>query len=112
MQRLSLQTGLLTLILLTAGGLAGAGEARPDGCVGDAAEVVCVPVVETKTKTRTCYSCRTTIVCLPFKPRCDGCGDCGRPRQVRVLIKRFVKEESLQRACEPVVPVCLPEKKP
>src|SRR5262245_59288275 len=103
-----MRTCLLVLLLLTAGGLAAGQEPNPPPCPCQGAcerlPVVCVATVGTKTKTHTCYSCRTKTVCLPYKPKCDGCGECcGRQREVRLLIKRFVKEEVQERVCEPVV---------
>lgn len=68
-------------------------------------DVACVPAVEVKTKTHTCYSLRTKVVCLPYKPGGDcACGECGRPRQVRLLIKKFIKEEHPERVCQPAEP--------
>jgi hypothetical protein len=66
-----------------------------------AADIVCLPEVEPVTKTRNCYRCKVEIVCLPFKPKCDRCGDCGRPREVRKLIKYIVKEETCEVKCKP-----------
>src|SRR5262245_6268022 len=115
-----MRTCLLPVLLLAVSGLAGAGEPHLVPCAGKPCEVVpcttckpaepvtCLPVAKTETKTRTCYSCRCKTICLPYKPRCDGCGECGRPREVRLLVKRFVKEEVPEHACEPAATPCVP----
>jgi hypothetical protein len=81
---------------------------------------VCLPEAEHTTRTHTAYRCCTRTICLPYcKPACGpqgDCGECGRPRQVRVLIKRFVKEEKWEVKCKPhepppvveCVPTCPP----
>lgn len=66
-----------------------------------AADVTCASVTESRSKTRTCYALRTEFVCLPFKPGCGGPASCGKPREVRKLIKRFVKEEVSEVKCVP-----------
>ena len=95
-------------LILSLSAPAQAAEAVPCPC--EPVRTQCVATAGTKTRTRTCYRCRETVVCLPFKPKCEDCGDCGRPRVVRVLIKRFVKEEKPERKCEPVT--CPPAKGP
>jgi hypothetical protein len=70
---------------------------------------------ESKPKTHTCYRLGTRVICLPWcqgctkKPDCGaGCGECGKPREVRVLIKRFVKEDRCEMKCVPVQAPCAP----
>ena len=67
-------------------------------------DVVCVPTAKTKEVTRTCYRLKVDHVCLTCKPACSGCDPCGKPREVRKLIKRFVKEQTVETRCEPVCP--------
>jgi hypothetical protein len=67
-------------------------------------QTVCVREIEPKTKTHTRYRLKTRTICLTT---CKPCGPCGRPREVRVLIKRFVKEETSTSVCKPrQVPAC------
>jgi hypothetical protein len=83
-------------------------------------------VREKVTRINTVYRCKTKTICLPYCKLCGNkhggkhggdcdsgcdsdCGECGKPCQVRVLIKRFVKEEHGS-ACVPkevpAAPVC------
>jgi hypothetical protein len=66
-----------------------------------AGDVHCVATVEPKQTTHTCYRCKVDFVCLTRKPACDTCGPCGTPREVRKLVKRFVKSQTLEHRCEP-----------
>lgn len=79
----------------------------------------CAPQVEKVTRTHHLYRCKCRTICLTCKPLekkgCgkDGCAEacaepgccgeqsCGKPREVRVLIKRFVKEEKCELHCKP-----------
>jgi hypothetical protein len=76
--------------------------------VASAGDAVCTTVVDTKTKTRTCYALKTELVCLTRKPCHAGCDPCGKPREVRKLIKRFVKEVTTEVKCVPCVKECGP----
>ncbi|MFO0879004.1 MAG: hypothetical protein U0840_16800 [Gemmataceae bacterium] len=61
------------------------------------------------TKTKPAYRIRCEQVCLTYHAKCQQCGECGRPREVRKLIKRFVKEEVCEPTCKPqVVPADCP----
>lgn len=105
---------LLLVLILLVGGVIRASEPRPvpavpvpvpAGCVepgcAPLAQTVCLPTVEKTTKTRTIYSMRRETVCLTYHARCASCGECGRPREVRKLVKRMVKEEVCSPACKP-----------
>jgi hypothetical protein len=72
-----------------------------------AGEAVCERTAEAKQTTRVCYRCKVDPVCLSSKPTCGACGPCGKPREVRKLIKRFVKEQTVETRCEPRA-VCPP----
>lgn len=96
----------------------GVGPAASTPCpCGPATCTVCAPEVEKVTKTHHLYRCKCRTICLTCKPMEKGCcsesaccGDkpCGKPREVRVLIKRFVKEEKCELRCKPQeVPVCV-----
>ena len=91
----------------------------PAACVKPAP--VCVAEVEKKTHIHTYYSIKCKTICLPYclcghKKSCDqptdcGCAtpcesgkNCGRPREVRRLVKRFVKEDRCEVVCKPVEP--------
>jgi hypothetical protein len=80
---------VIPLLALTLVGLARAGD------------VHCVTTVEPKQTTHPCYRCKVDFVCLTRKPACDACGPCGTPREVRKLVKRFVKRQTLEHKCEP-----------
>jgi hypothetical protein len=76
---------------------------------------ICVADVEKRTITRTKYDCKCQTICLPscgaLLGGCCGCdhsGECGKPREVRRLYKRFVKEEQCQPVCKPVDAPCRP----
>jgi hypothetical protein len=95
--------------------------APPAGC-GPCTQTICVREPAKVPHVHVAYRCKTRTICLPYctgkfchKPGCcegcdAGCGDCGKPRQVRVLIKRFVKEERCETPCVPkevpAAPVC------
>jgi hypothetical protein len=72
-----------------------------------AGDVVCERAAAPKQTTRVCYRCKVDFVCLTPKPTCGDCGPCGKPREVRKLIKRFVKEQKVEAKCEPKV-ICPP----
>ena len=105
---------LLVVLALMVVGVAWAGEPTPDEkcpatCCEAPPKVICLPAVESKTRTHTLYRCEKRTICLPYKPAGDcGCttGECGRPREVRVLIKRFVKEVGSEVKCKPLEAPC------
>lgn len=102
-------------VALSLGANAQAPIVPPPSCHNDchATKTVCVAEPEKKTHTETKYACKCKTICLPncgalLGGKC-GCGEgeCGKPREVRRLYKRIVKEERCETTCKPVeVPAC------
>jgi hypothetical protein len=82
---------------------------------------ICVGEPDKKVVTNVKYRCQCKTICLPNCSACgkgcgscetgcdSGCGqqECGKPREVRRLYKRFVTEEQRVIACKPVdAPAC------
>src|SRR5262249_10903564 len=82
--------GLLGLVAVAA-----AGEMADGCCPAHCEKKVCVPVEETKTVTKTCYTCRTKEFCKP----CSMLGmlfhkcDCSKVYHRKVLIMKDHKSE-------------------
>lgn len=102
--------GLSRMNLLAAAVLLAAALACTAHPPGEPCGTVCVREEAKKTTTKTVYRCKVKTICLPYcGASCGSCDDgaCGKPRQVRVLIKRFVKEEKCEVKCLPrEVPAC------
>jgi len=95
----------------------------PAPCVEEVCKKVCVPTVENVKKTTPAYRMKCEDLCLPKcglglfsrfrKSKCDECGDCGecgdcasgdcaqcgKPREVRRLVKKFNVEEECKVKC-------------
>ena len=94
---------LLAVMVFSVASMTFAGDKE---CCPDARPLtICVPKEEKTTKSKAVYSSKCTTICIPVRGCCHNrdCGECGRPREVRKLTKRFVKEEVCETKCEPQV---------
>src|SRR5262245_27950177 len=93
---------MMALALLA---LAVAGPPVIQGDCGPCTNTICVREPEKVTQVKTVYRCKTKTICLPYcgGKHCGSCesGECGKTRQVRVLVKRFVKEDRCETPCKP-----------
>ena len=72
------------------------------GCV--VPPLVCVRDETTLTRRVPEYGCRLKVVCIPSCKK--GCGECGKTRTVRVMMKRFVPRDRCDTLCHPVPAPC------
>jgi len=94
---------LLAVMMCSVASMTFAGDKE---CCPDAPPLtICVPKEEKTTKSKAVYSSKCTTICIPVRGCCHrpDCGECGRPREVRKLMKRFVKQEVCETKCEPQV---------
>ncbi len=70
---------------------------------------ICVPDIQETTTTKICYGMKCKTICLPACRFCGkdcDCNQCGKPREIHILMKRFVPQTICKPVCVPVEAPC------